>query len=66
MNQSWMALDSMKTHGFRASVLNQHPPVIFDEQELRTLCPLAWEAGRRGTWRCGKYGAKMLRKWNDS
>jgi len=47
----------MKAHDFQASVLNAHPPVTFNEQKLRKLCLLAWEADKRWTWRCGKFGA---------
>lgn len=28
----------MKAHDLQASVLNEHPPVAFDKQELRMLC----------------------------
>ena len=47
----------MKAHDLQVSVLNEHPQVTFDEQELRTLFSLVWEADRRWTMRCGKYGA---------
>ena len=47
----------MTAHDLQALVSKEHPPVTFDEQELRTLYVLAWEADKRWTWRCGKFGA---------
>jgi hypothetical protein len=47
----------MKAHDLQVSVLNEQPPGNFSEQKPRTLCLLAWEADKRWTWRCGKFGA---------